>query len=268
VSDRVVLGVRQNQEGEGSAERAPSTAVERAPAEETSPADLEPLTVPGFEGRPAIAVLPFDNLSGDPDQEYFADGIAEDLITRLSAWRSFPVIARNSSFAYKGKAVDVKQVSRELGVRYVVEGSARRASDRVRISAQLIDATTGDHVWSERYDRALSGIFALQSEMVEEILGAVGLEILAAEGQRLARKPSKSLTSVEAVRKGMYHLNRVTREDNEKARRLFTRAVGLDPGYPGAHALLGFTYSPRQLAGASGIRAPSRCRATSNSRGR
>ena len=140
---------------EGSAEKAPSAAVEPAPAEETSAPDLDPLTVPGFEGRPAIAVLPFDNLSGDPEQEYFADGIAEDLITRLSAWRSYPVIARNSSFTYKGKAVDVKQVSRELGVRYVVEGSVRKAGERVRISAQLIDATTGAHVWAETYDLSL-----------------------------------------------------------------------------------------------------------------
>ena len=123
--------------------RPPAAAAEPASAADSSAPDLDPLTVPGFEGRPAIAVLPFDNLSGDPEQEYFADGIAEDLITRLSAWRDFPVIARNSSFTYKGKAVDVKQVSRELGVRYVVEGSVRKAGDRVRITAQLIDATTG-----------------------------------------------------------------------------------------------------------------------------
>jgi adenylate cyclase len=116
---------------------------------------MDELTVPGFQGRPAIAVLPFDNLSGDPDQEYFVDGIAEDLITRLSDFREHPVIARNSSFVYKGKSVDVKQVSRELGVRYVVEGSVRKAGERVRISVQLIDATTGAHVWAERYDREL-----------------------------------------------------------------------------------------------------------------
>ena len=131
------------------------------------------LTVPGFAGRPAIAVLAFDNLSGDPEQEYFADGIAEDLITRLSLWRSFPVIARNSSFVYKGKAVDVKQVGADLGVRYVVEGSVRKAADQVRISAQVVDANTGHHLWADPYDRTLRDVFALQDEIVERIIGSL-----------------------------------------------------------------------------------------------
>ena len=150
-------GVRSlvRRRGEASAGKAPTASAETPSATESSTPDLDPLTVPGFEGRPAIAVLAFDNLSGDPEQEYFADGIAEDLITRLSAWRDFPVIARNSSFTYKGKPVDVKQVSRELGVRYVVEGSVRRVGERVRIAAQLIEATTGAHVWAETYDREL-----------------------------------------------------------------------------------------------------------------
>ena len=130
-------------------------------------------TVPGFSGRPAIAVLPFDNLSGDPDQEYFADGLVEDLITRLSTWRRFPVIARNSSFVYKGSAVDVRQVSQELGVRYVVEGSVRKDGDRVRISAQLVDATTGHHVWADRFDRKLQDVFALQDEITEAIASSM-----------------------------------------------------------------------------------------------
>jgi TolB-like protein/class 3 adenylate cyclase len=138
------------------------------PADDPAPAEL---TVAGFSG-PAIAVLPFDNLSGDPEQQYFADGIAEDLITRLSCWRAYPVIARNSSFAYRGQSVDVKRVSRELGVRYVIEGSVRRAGDRVRVSAQLIDATTGHHVWAERYDRKLEDVFALQDEIIEAIVGS------------------------------------------------------------------------------------------------
>jgi adenylate cyclase len=149
---------------------------------------MDELTVPGFSGAPAIAVLPFDNLSGDPEQEYFADGIAEDLITRLSTWMDFPVIARNSSFTYKGRSVDVKQVSRELGVRYVVEGSVRRAGDRVRISAQLIDATTGAHIWAERYDRDLEDIFALQDEITEAIVGAMNPALIKSEMARAARK--------------------------------------------------------------------------------
>ena len=161
--------------GETTQEKTPGAAAESAPATEASPADLDPLTVPGFEGRPAIAVLAFDNLSGDPEQEYFADGIAEDLITRLSAWRDFPVIARNSSFTYKGKAVDVKQVSRELGARYVVEGSVRKAGYRVRISAQLIDAASGAHVWAETYDRELRDIFALQDEITGAVVRSICL---------------------------------------------------------------------------------------------
>ena len=138
----------------------------RVRIEKSGVGDLaSPFTVPGFGGRPAIAVLAFDNLSGDVEQEYFADGIAEDLITRLSSVCDLPVISRNSSFSYKGRAVDVKHVSRELGVRYVVEGSVRKAGEQVRITAQLIDATTGHHVWAERYDRRLSDIFAVQDEI-------------------------------------------------------------------------------------------------------
>jgi adenylate cyclase len=161
---------------------------EPSPASDSQQADLDPLTVPGFEGRPAIAVLPFDNLSGDPEQEYFADGIAEDLITRLSTWRDFPVIARNSSFTYKGRAVDVKQVSRELGVRYVVEGSVRKTGDRVRIAAQLIDATTGGHVWAETYDRHLRDIFEIQDEITEAIAGSMGHPLILSEAKRAIHK--------------------------------------------------------------------------------
>jgi adenylate cyclase len=197
---------------------------------------------PPLPDQPSIAVLPFANMSGDPEQEYFSDGITEDLTTELARRPGLFVISRNSAFTYKGKSVKVEDMGRELGVRYVLEGSVRKAEGRVRITAQLIDATTGGHLWSERYDRDLSEIFALQSEIAEEILGAVDVEIGAAEGQRLARKPSESFTAVEAAWKGGYHLSRQTREDNEKARRLLARAVELDPGYAGAHALLALTY--------------------------
>jgi adenylate cyclase len=189
------------------------------------------LSVPGFSGVPAIAVLAFDNLSGDPDQEYFADGIAEDLITRLSSWRRFPVIARNSSFVYKGKAVDVQQVSRELGVRYVVEGSVRRAGERVRISAQLIDATTGHHVWAETYDRELRDIFALQDEISEAIAASVQPEIRRAEVKRVVRRQPESLDAYESQLRGLWRLWKFTPEHNAAARRFFGRAVELDPHY-------------------------------------
>jgi adenylate cyclase len=157
------------------------------------------LTVPGITGRPAIAVLPFDNLSGDPEQDYFVAGLAEDLITRLSSWRQFPVIARNSSFAYQGRAVDVRQVSRELGARYLVEGSVRRSEDRVRITAQLIDATTGLHVWAERYDRDLGDVFALQDEITEAIVGSMDPELLEFEGERATRRDPENLDAWEPV---------------------------------------------------------------------
>jgi len=198
--------------------------------EVAQPAD-GPFTVPGFSGAPAIAVLAFDNLSGDPEQEYFADGIAEDLITRLSSWGSFPVIARNSSFTYKGKAVDVTQVSRELGVRYVVEGSVRRAGDRVRIAAQLIDATTGHHVWAETYDRELRDIFALQDEISEAIAASVQPEIRRAEVKRVVRRRPESLDAYESQLRGLWHLWKFTPEHNAAARRFFERAVELDPHY-------------------------------------
>jgi TolB-like protein/Flp pilus assembly protein TadD len=187
------------------------------------------LTVPGFAGRPAIAVLPFENLSGDPEQAYFADGIAEDLITRLSAWRTLPVIARNSSFVYRGRSVDVKQVSRELGVRYVVEGSVRKAGNRVRINAQLIDATTGHHVWAERYDRELSDVFALQDEITEALLGWLTPELLKAEQQRAVHREPHDLDAWDCAQRGSWHSWRLTQEDNRKALALFERAAKLDP---------------------------------------
>jgi adenylate cyclase len=206
---------------------APEAAIE--PARSGVPLDDEALTVPGFSGAPAIAVLAFDNLSGDPDQEYFADGIAEDLITRLSSWGSFPVIARNSSFSYKGQAVDVKRVSRELGVRYVVEGSVRKGGDRVRISAQLIDATTGHHVWAETYDRELREIFALQDEISLAVASSMLPELARVEIDRAVRKGPQNLDAYETGLRGRWHFWQFTPEHNAEARRLFERAAELDP---------------------------------------
>lgn len=179
--------------------------------------------------RPSIAVLPFNNISGDPDQEYFADGLAEDIITGLSKFHWFFVIARNSSFTYKGSVVDVKQVGRELGVRYVLEGSVRKAGSRVRITAQLIDAQLGHHVWAGRYDRDFGDIFAVQDELTESIIGAVAPSFIAAEAMRIERKPPESLDAWDYVMRGNWHLWRLNKEDVAEARRLFERARELDP---------------------------------------
>jgi adenylate cyclase len=198
---------------------------------------------PPLPDKPSVVVLPFTNLSGDPEQEYFSDGITEDLTTDLSRNPFLFVIARNSAFTYKGKPVKVEDVGRELGVRYVLEGSVRRAEDRVRISAQLIDASTGFHVWSDRYDRELADIFALQSEISEKILAAVGVEISEAELERSRRKPTDDLTAYDLFMRGVSHFHRFTREDNQKARRLFERALELDPNFAEAYAVLGGTYT-------------------------
>jgi adenylate cyclase len=174
-----------------------------------------------FPDKPSIAVLPFDNMSGDPEQEYFSDGITEDLIPALSNIRWFFVIARNSSFSYKGRAVDVTRVGKELGVRYVLEGSVRRSGDRIRITAQLIEATTDNHVWAERYDRNFDDIFDLQDEMRETIVGAIESELGAAERARAARKPPERLDAWDACQRGLWHMWQFGAEDNRKARQLF-----------------------------------------------
>ncbi len=186
--------------------------------------------------KPSIAVLAFANMSGDPEQEYFADGIAEDLITALSKVRWFFVIARNSTFTYKGQSVDVTKVARELGVRYVLEGSVRRAGNRIRITAQLVDATTGRHVWAERYDREIEDIFALQDEMTQTIVGAVEPELGAAERERVLGKPPRNLDAWETYQRSLWHMWRFTEEDNAEARRLFLRAHELDPNFATVYA--------------------------------
>jgi TolB-like protein/Tfp pilus assembly protein PilF len=207
-------------------------------------------TVPEFGGAPAVAVLPFDNLSGDPEQEYFADGLAEDLITRLSGGGRFPVIARNSSFTYKGRAVDVQQVGRELGARYVVGGSVRRAGDHVRISVQLIDATTGTHRWGESYDRELRDVFALQDDIVEEVVRNMGLELRQSEWLRAVREQPRDPAAYDLVMRGWWHLARASKkEDNARARSFFQRATELDPSYTEAWLGLARTHNADLLAG-------------------
>ncbi len=202
---------------------------------------------PGMAGalplpdKPSIAVLPFTNMSDEPEQEYFADGVAEDIITGLSRIRWFFVIARNSSFTYKGTAVDVKQVGRELGVQYVLEGSVRKAGNRVRITAQLINATTGQHVWAERYDRELEDIFSLQDEITETIVAAIEPELSAVERERARRKPPESLDAWDLYQRGLWHMYRFTKEDNLEAQRLFRRSIEIDPNFASTHAHLAYT---------------------------
>jgi adenylate cyclase len=187
--------------------------------------------------KPSIAVLPFQNISGDPEQEYFADGITEDIITALSRFRWFFVIARNSTFVYKDKAIDVKQVARELGVRYVLEGSVRKAANRLRISAQLIDASTGNHLWAERYDRDLADIFAIQDEITEQVAGAIEPELLKSEGSAAIRR-TDNLGAWDLVRQGMWHFHHVSRDTHLKARELFRQAIKLDPALPDGYIWL------------------------------
>jgi TolB-like protein/cytochrome c-type biogenesis protein CcmH/NrfG len=203
-------------------------------SEHTGEQSRPPLPLPD---RPAIAVLPFDNMSGDQEQEYFSDGISEDIITALSKLRWFFVIARNSSFTYKGKSVHMKQVAAELGVRYVLEGSVRKSGDRVRITAQLNDTATGSHIWAERYDRDLIDVFAVQDEITDAIVTAIEPQIYAAEDFRSRRKPPSSVDAWDLVMRALSHHWRVTRADSAAAQALLERAIAIDPNYGQALAL-------------------------------
>jgi adenylate cyclase len=197
---------------------------------------------PPLPDKPSIVVLPFTNISGDPEQEYFSDGITEELITDLAGVPELFVISRNSAFTYKGRPVKVREVGRELGVGYVLEGTVRKAGGRVRITAQLIDTTSGFHLWSESYDRELSDIFALQSEISQKILVALKLEMRDAEIKRIIQRSSRDPKAHDAFLKGLHHYQRFTREDNLEARYLFEQAVEQDPDFAAALATLGVTY--------------------------
>jgi adenylate cyclase len=195
-------------------------------------------TTAKFDDRRAIAVLPFANFSGDPEQEFFADGITEDIIALLAGWRAFPVIARASAFTYKGKTFDVKKVGEELGVRYVVEGSVRKSGRRVRVTVQLIRADTNHHIMAERYDRDLTDLFDLQDEIAHTIAGAIEPEILKFERERIAERPPQSEDAYELYQHGMWHHYRHTKEDNLEAQAFFRRALAIDANYPQAMAAL------------------------------
>jgi adenylate cyclase len=197
----------------------------------------------GSAQKPSIAVLPFTNMSGDPGQEYFSDGITEDLITDLSKISGLFVIARNSAFTYKGRAVRVEEIGRELGVRYVLEGSVRRVKERVRITAQLVDAATGYHLWADRYDRNLEDIFALQDEVTQEIVSVLTIKLTEQEKTRLTHKGMPSnLEAYDYYLRGRDYLNRFDRSSNAQARSMLEKAIEIDPQYALAYSALGHTY--------------------------
>jgi TolB-like protein len=193
--------------------------------------------------RPAIAVLPFTNMSEEPEQEYFSDGISEDIITALSKLRWFYVIARNSSFVYKSKSVHLKQIGADLGVGYVVEGSVRKGRDRVRITVQLNDVMTGSHIWAERYDRNLADVFAVQDEITQAIVAAIQPQLYAAENFRARRKPPDSMDAWDLVMRALSHYWRVTRQDNVVAQALLEKAINIDPNYGQALGVLAASHT-------------------------
>ena len=200
------------------------------------------LAPPPLSDKPSIAVLPFENMSGDPDQEYFSDGISEDLITELSRYREVFVIARDSTFQFKGRSKNVKAVAAELGVRYVLQGSVRKAGGRVRITSQLVVAESGRHIWAERYDRDLSDIFAVQDEVVRSIVATLPAHVEAADLERAKRKTPASLVAYDYLLRAKEHHHRVTEEDNARALELLGQAIALEPEYAHAHAWLACVY--------------------------
>ena len=196
--------------------------------------------------KPSIAVLPFQNMSGDPEQEYFVDGLVEDVITALSRFKSLFVIARNSSFTYKGRAVDIRQVGRELGVRYVLEGSVRKAGGKVRITGQLIDSATGAHLWADRFEGSLEDIFDLQDQVTTSVVGAVAPKLDQAEIERAKRKPTESLDAYDYYLRGVADVQRLTKQSNETALRLFYKAIEIDTNFASALAMAARCYTLRK----------------------
>jgi len=209
---------------------------EKVPVSAPRVSDAKPAFSP--PQRPAIAILPFTNMSGDPEQDYFGDGIADDIITALSYWRWLFVIARNSTFAYRGRDVDVRRVGAELGVHYVLEGSVRRSADRVRITVQLVETGSGAHLWASRYDRALDDLFKVQDDITATISATVEPEIGASERDRSRRKPPESLGAWDLFQRGMWHLLRQNFQDSAEAEGFFQRSIALDPNFAPPHAAI------------------------------
>jgi adenylate cyclase len=220
----------------------------RRPSAEPAPVAKMAYQLPD---KPSIAVLPFDNLSGDPDQEYFSDGLTEEIITALSSVPNLFVIARNSTFTYKGKPVKVQQVSKELGVRYVIEGSVRKGENKIRITAQLIDAITGNHLWAEQYDRNLSDIFALQDEITKKIITAMQVKLTEGEEVRAASKGTTNLDAYLKCLQANELINKINPESNALAKQLAQEAIALDPKYAWAYYVLGRSYMMDVWVGAS-----------------
>jgi adenylate cyclase len=218
---------------------AEAPATEPGKDKVTSPLQTSTLPLPD---KPSIIVLPFVNMSNDPEQGYFSDGITEDITTDLSKISSLFVISRNSAFTYKGKAAKVRDISREMGVRYVMEGSVRKAGERIRITAQLIDATTDHHLWSERYDRPLHDIFALQDEIVQKIVTTLRLQVTLQEQGYIVRKHTNNLEAYDSFLRGVEYGWRLTKDENARARQMFEKAVALDPQYAEAYTWLGWTH--------------------------
>ena len=220
---------------------------------ELQPASLAHMAFP-LPDKPSIAVLPFANLSGDPEQEYSADGITEGIITALSRLARIFVIARNSVYTYKGKPVKVQRVSEELGVRYLLEGTVQRAGDRVRVQAQLIDATKGHHLWAERIDSAESDVFALQDEVTQKIVAALAVEVTAAEAERVKRKDTVKFTAYDYVLRGREYGLLFTKEGHAKARAMYEKAIELDPDYVRARSFLAWIHLNETQLGWSAAR--------------
>ena len=222
-------------------------AVRSTPAAAAAPIATQPKPLP-LPDKPSIAVLPFTNMSGDPEQEYFADGVVEDIITALSRFRWLFVIARNSSFTYKGRAVDTKQIGRELGVRYVLEGSIRKSGSRVRISSQLNEAESGYHVWGDRFDRDLHDIFSLQDEITDNVLGALPLRLEEAEIARSKRKPTDSLGAYDHYLRGVASASfgHGSREAYSRALECFYAAIALDPDFAAAYSRAALCFAMRK----------------------
>jgi TolB-like protein len=206
----------------------------------------QPIPILSLPDKPSIAVLPFTNMSGDVEQEYFADGMVEEIITALSRFSGLFVIARNSSFTYKGRAVDVKQVGRELGVRYVLEGSVRKSANRVRISGQLIDASTGGHIWADRFDCALEDIFDLQDHVTATVVAAISPKLEQAEIQRAKRKPTDNLDAYDYFLHGMASIHKHNKESTSEALQLFYRAIELDPDFASAYGMAAWCHVLRR----------------------
>jgi TolB-like protein/class 3 adenylate cyclase len=224
--------------GATSAAKATTAAISVMPSDNSKPLPLP--------DKPSIAVLPFQNMSGDPEQEYFTDGMVEDIITALSRFKSLFVIARNSSFTYKGKAVDIKKVGRELGVRYVLEGSVRKAGGKVRITGQLIEAATGAHLWADRFDGPLDDIFELQDKITSSVVAAIAPRLEQAEIERSERKPTESLDAVDLYYRAIQSFRRFARQGNEEALRLARQAISLDPSFAAAYGVALACYNQRR----------------------